>query len=353
MGVKVRIKRGQYYLDIYYHGTRRWESLHLTRTGNPAMDREKDKLAEICRAKREMQLVSGEYQVPDNVGGNAPLYDYIVGIRNGKQNKNNYNSLIAQLGKFPGGREIRLKQINEAWLMSWRRYLQDQGLARSTQSTYDNVLRAVLNQAEREHRIQVNPCKAVKGISSAASIKDILTNDDLEKLIATPIPAERNRPLADETRRAFLFACWTGLRISDIRTLKWRNIENDKLLLIMHKTKQIVEVPLHPMAKVQLEANDDRLVFPLVGRSRSNLIKYLKKWAAKAMVHKNIGWHTARRTFATLAVESGIDQYVISKLLGHTSIRQTATYSQVPITTKRAAVAKLPDFAIKEKRKNL
>lgn len=348
MGVKVRVKRGQYYLDIYHQGVRRWECLHLARTGNPAMDREMDRLADICRAKREMQLVSGEYNVPDKVGGNAPLYEYIVGIRDSKTSPENYTTLLSHLNKMPGGREIRLKQIGEPWLMAWRQYLQKRGLASSTQSTYDNVLRAVLNQAVKERRIPANPCKDVKCINPVVEIKDILTIADLEKLISTPVPVRKVRikGLPEEAKRAFLFACWTGLRISDLRTLEWRSIEQDKIRLLMKKTKKIVEIPLHPMAMVQLEANDDRLVFPLVGRAHSNLIKYFRKWAAAAGVDKHLGWHTARRTFATLAVESGVDQYVISKLLGHANIRQTAVYSQVPITTKRAAVAKLPDFGL-------
>lgn len=343
MGVKVRIKRGKYYLDIYQNGVRRWESLHLTRTGNPAMDRDRDRLAEICRAKRELQLVSGEYSVPDPVGGNAPLYEYIEGIKKGMARPQNYSTLLSHLGKFPGGREIRLKQVNEAWLMAWQRFLKDQGLASSTQSTYDNVMRAVLNQAVKEHRIPVNPCKGVRGISARVPIKDVLTNADLERLVATPIPSERGT-YGGEIKRAFLFACWTGLRISDLRTLEWKNIDGDKIRIVMRKTRQVLEIPIHQMAMVQLEANEDRLVFPIVGRAKGNLLPYLERWAKAAGVDKHLGWHTARRTFATLAVEAGVDQYVLSKLMGHTTMTHTAVYSQVPITTKREAVAKLPDF---------
>lgn len=340
MGVKVRVKRGKYYLDIYQNGVRRWESLHLTRTGNPALDKEQDRLAEICRAKREMQLVSGAYNVPDINGGRIPLYDYMEGIGAAKKNRKVYEETLKYIDKFTGGRIIRLNQVDEAWLMAWQKFLKDQGLASSTQRTYDAIMRAVLNQAEKERKIAHNPAKGVKGITVPDQIHDVLTIEDLEKLVATPMPGE----LGEEAKRAFLFACWTGLRISDIRTLQWRNIEAGKIRLVMHKTRQIVEVPLHPMAMVQLEANEDRLVFPKVGKTKTNVIVYFDRWAARAGVNKKIGWHTARRTFATLAVEAGVDQYVISKLLGHTSIRHTAVYSQVPITTKRDAVGKLPDF---------
>ena len=314
MGVKVRVKRGRYYLDIYQNRTRRWESLHMTRTGNAALDKEKDRLAEICRAKREMQLVSGEYKVVDGVGARIPLYDYIEALADTKNARQNYISALHWLERFPGGREIRLNQVDEAWLMAWQRYLLKSDLARATKQHYEAVVHTALNQAVRERRIQESPAKGVRAISRGVRIHDVLTEDDLQKLIDTPVGGR----LGSEIKRAFLFACWTGLRISDVRTLEWKNIDQDKIRLVMHKTEYVVEVPLHPMAKAQLVANNDRLVFPLVGRTKTNSITYFVRWAESAGVQKKIGWHTARRTFATLAVEAGVDQYVISKLLGHT-----------------------------------
>lgn len=340
MGVHVRIIKNHYYLDIYQNGARRCENLHMTRTGNAALDKEKDRMAEICRAKKEMQLLAGEYKIIDRSGARAPLYTYMEGIASTKKAKNHYSKALKYLAKFPGGMEIRLNQIDEAWLIAWQRFLQKEGLSSATVRHYDDAVRLVLNQAVRERRISHNPGHAVPGVTVVTKMPDILTREDLEKLVATPVGGE----LGEEARRAFLFACWTGLRISDIRTLEWKNIDGGKIRLVMHKTAQIVEVPLHPMAMAQLEANEEKLVFPKVGKTKTNCITYFDRWAADAGVDKKIGWHTARRTFATLAVEAGVDQYVISKLLGHTSIRHTATYSQVPITVKRSAVAKLPDF---------
>ena len=342
MGVYVRIIKNRYYLDIYHQGQRRLESLHMARTGIQNIDREKDKLAEICRAKREMQLVSGDYKVIDTTGGRAPLYAYMEAIASTKKAKNHYSKALKYLAKFPGGNEIRLNQIDPGWIKAWQRYLQKEGLASSTVRHYEDAVRMVLNQAVRERRIQSNPADAVKGVQVFTRILDTLTKEDLRKLIETPVTGT----LGAEARRAFLFACWTGLRISDIRTLRWRNIEAGRIRLQMHKTGQPVEIPLHPMAMVQLEANDDPegLVFPHVGRTKTNCITYFDQWAKAAGVDKKIGWHTARRTFATLAVEAGVDQYVISKILGHTTTRHTATYSQVPLPVKRAAIEKLPDF---------
>jgi site-specific recombinase XerD len=62
-------------------------------------------------------------------------------------------------------------------------------------------------------------------------------------------------------------------------------------------------------------------------------------------VSKNLTWHIARKTFATQALENRADIYTVSKLLGHKSIKQAATYASVTDRLKRAAVARLPDLA--------
>jgi hypothetical protein len=59
MGVKVREKRGKLYLDIYIGGKRTWESLRLTLTQDKAQNKELWKLADLCRSKRETQLLTG------------------------------------------------------------------------------------------------------------------------------------------------------------------------------------------------------------------------------------------------------------------------------------------------------
>jgi site-specific recombinase XerD len=87
-------------------------------------------------------------------------------------------------------------------------------------------------------------------------------------------------------------------------------------------------------------------VFNLPGSNRRLSYKVLKRWAKEAGLTKNIGWHTARRTFATLALENGADIYTVAKLLGHKSITQVAKYAKVTDTLRRKAVAALPEIKL-------
>lgn len=77
MGVKIRKKRRKLYLDIYENGKRKWEALHLTLTDDRVHNKEAMRLAEICRAKRELQVVSGEWGLLDPIAAKKPLYNYI------------------------------------------------------------------------------------------------------------------------------------------------------------------------------------------------------------------------------------------------------------------------------------
>jgi integrase len=154
-----------------------------------------------------------------------------------------------------------------------------------------------------------------------------------------------------EVRRAFLFACQTGLRISDLETLTWGQIERSPLQIIKRqkKTKNPVYIPLNETAAKlimdgKLHGNDD-LVFKFLYK-RDVLYRHLERWGTSAGMTKKLTWHTARRTFATLALESGVDIYTVSKLLGHKSIEQVAKYAKATDRLKRAAVVALPSIKI-------
>jgi integrase len=69
---------------------------------------------------------------------------------------------------------------------------------------------------------------------------------EVQALAKTPV----NRGLRTEVKQAFLFGCYTGLRISDLRTLVWGDIQSDPLQINkrQEKTELKAYVPLHSVA---------------------------------------------------------------------------------------------------------
>jgi integrase len=176
-----------------------------------------------------------------------------------------------------------------------------------------------------------------------------LNSDELKKLSETGI----NYYAGEEMVKAFLFACHTGLRISDLRTLMWGDIELNPRQIVKQqkKTEAQAYIPLNATAwnliDDQQKTHDNKApVFPTLHGKKHGHYARLKKWAKEAGITKEIGWHTARHTFAVLALEGGCDIYTLSKLLGHTDVKTTQIYAQATDKMKRAAVDALPAVEI-------
>ena len=72
----------------------------------------------------------------------------------------------------------------------------------------------------------------------------------------------------------------------------------------------------------------------------SSLQKAVKSAAKKAMIHKPIGCHTFRHSFATRLLENGYDIRTVQELLGHKNVNTTMIYTHV--MNKGALAVKSP-----------
>ena len=130
-------------------------------------------------------------------------------------------------------------------------------------------------------------------------------------------------------KQAFLFSCLCGLRVSDIRKLKWNDLQKSgeriRIEIKMQKTKEPLYLPISDEAlkwlPQQNEAKGDDLIFPLTHEGTIN--KILQKWAKDAGIIKHISFHVSRHTHATMMLTLGADLYTVSKLLGHKNIATT------------------------------
>ena len=152
---------------------------------------------------------------------------------------------------------------------------------------------------------------------------------------------------------AFLFACQCGLRLIDIENLVWGNITEDKVCFRQKKTDQMNYQPLSMSAKMILDKVKGKMdihhyndkVFNLPTRPTIN--NTIKTWAKKAGIkNKNVSFHSARHSFATISLGAGVDIYTVQKLLGHSDIASTQVYAKVTDHLKINAINKLPQIQI-------
>ena len=283
------------------------------------------------------------------------------------------NNLIKYVSDFTQGEKVLLTDVNKEWCEEFMFYLSktnsfvrnrfrkgsevenvttnektDKPLAKSTAKLYYNTFVCAMGAAESDGLI-TNPSRQVKAedkkvLKGDGTQREFLTAEELERMQATFV---RNQ----ETKRAFMFSCFVGLRISDIKSLTYGNIRceatakgDQKFIIrkVMKKTKKIVSVPLSNKALSYLPDDftqhpKDERVFDLPGESSMNGM--LKTWAKDAGVNKIVTFHTSRHTFATLALTLGADIYTTSKLLGHQNVRTTQIYAEVIDAKKEQAIS--------------
>ena len=347
MSVKIREKRGKLYLDIYTNGRRCWESLHLTLTGDSVQNRDTMRLAEICRSKRELQVVSGEWGILDPGSDKKTLYLFANEMADSGKYAVRINSVLQYLKKYQGGKTVQISRIDKKWLENFQEFLLKH-LSANTARNYILGIFQILNKAVQENIILRNPGREVEIIKREESERVFLNIEEMQKLADNEAKTE----LEKDVKKAFIFACYTGLRVSDLITITWGNIERNPPQIVKNQKKTGVRVyiPLHKTARTLIEDNilheQADLIFPWLNIIKNNRNLYLSKWADRANIGKTIGWHTARHTFAVKSLESGADIYTVSKLLGHTDITATQVYAKATDKMKREAVNALPEIVV-------
>ncbi|WP_233890469.1 site-specific integrase [Tenacibaculum piscium] len=123
----------------------------------------------------------------------------------------------------------------------------------------------------------------------------------------------------------FLFACFTGLRISDIQNLTDDNIIDEYIAFKSEKTGKFQKIKLNEPAKKFLHKD---VVF--LGKYTNECINENLKFIAKAsQIKKHLTFHVARHSFATNYLIKGGRIENLQKTLGHSNIRETMIYVHI------------------------
>jgi integrase len=125
------------------------------------------------------------------------------------------------------------------------------------------------------------------------------------------------------------------------------NAEGWYIRFQQQKTKDYEVLPITQQARDLLGKKEQpgRKVF--TGLKYSAYIGVaLTRWMMRSGVDRNITFHCARHTHATLLLNQGVDIYVVSKLLGHKNVKTTEIYAKVSNMKKNEAVNKIPRLSI-------
>ncbi|PIF32977.1 site-specific recombinase XerD [Flavobacterium sp. 9] len=123
----------------------------------------------------------------------------------------------------------------------------------------------------------------------------------------------------------FLFSCFTGLRISDIRAISLENVVNDILIFFAQKTGKLQRIQLSESALKFI--GNDKLFYGEYTDQHIN--RELKQIVKACGIKKNVTFHVSRHSFATNFLICGGRVEDLQKLLGHSEIKETMVYVHI------------------------
>lgn len=287
-------------------------------------------------------------------------------------NKHSYYYILKALAKHIiifSGEKTTIKEVDDEYCRGFLNYLKSEALnfnykksedesknddRRLTPNHQHHLLAKfgyVLNNAVSRNMMASNPLNKIpKELKPKAETgtREFLDIEEIKLLYK----AECKQP---QLKQSFLFCCLTGLRFSDVSTLKWEHliINSDGEMSIKKNMvkltkeyegaiskKAMLNVPVSVEAQRWLptRGEDKDLVFSLSDNETTN--DQLQRWMKEVGITKKITFHCSRHTTATLNLSLGVPIAEVSKLLGHTKISTTQIYADIMQDTLKSSVSK-------------
>lgn len=355
--------------ENYVGGKRKYEFLKLylipERTREDKAKNEATlALAKAIQSKRIVEVQNDAHGFQNTNKSRVNLLDYLenIGKQSAEQGSRNYARTVlntVRALKLFRGDYIAFRDVDKEFLSEFTDFLRQMPkaskygvlktggrLSNNSVVSYYGTLRTAINRAYKEGIITVNPTKEfdfASKVRQEPSRREYLTIDELKTLINTECRHEI-------VKRAFLFSCLCGLRVSDIRKLRWCDLQRSggrvRIEITMQKTKEPLYLPISDEALKWLpergEANGSDFIFPLTHERTVN--DTLQHWAKVAGITKHISFHVSRHTHATMMLTLGADLYTVSKLLGHKNIATTQIYAKIVDKKKEEAIGLIPNL---------
>lgn len=241
---------------------------------------------------------------------------------------------------------ISVAKVFTAWkLKEYETWLRNRGASWNTVSTYMRTLKAVYNRLVANKILEYNANLFDDIYTKVESqTKRALTEEQMNTLLRADF-----EELPEDVQNVFayflLMFLFRGMPFIDLAYLRKQDLKSNCITYCRHKTgrKIVVRIPKEAMDLFEKYRNKDTnsgYLFPILNdtekKEQEQYTRYRKvlrdfnrkldKLARLLLPGVRISSYTARHTWATLAFYAGIPIGIISKALGHSSIKVTETY---------------------------
>lgn len=239
-------------------------------------------------------------------------------------------------------------------------------LSSSTVNIIITVLKLAFSYAVEFDLIKVNPCDKIKRITNNREKKEVLAFTVHEQVKIEKYIDSLNNP----EYYGIILCLYTGLRIGELLALEWQDIDLNKGIMTKRKTlyttknekgewyyeinvpktkSSIRQIPLPNFIHTKLIElkKISKSNFVVSKKDGSIMQSKLLRWRfgelTKKISVRRLNFHSLRHTFATRALESGMDVKTLAEIMGHANASITLNiYAHSMIEHKKNMMNNLP-----------
>lgn len=310
-----------------------------------------DRLGKLCpEAKTDIEAILTGYCVERVSDDIVSMEDRINTFLTSKRLKGLKEKTIKEyraiLLLFASRARKRIETINSDDVRAHINYLlNERGLKAASAQTHCVALRSFFSWLEAEEIIEKNPMRRIKALKvNLQDARHPLTPEELE-LLRCGCKTDREKALVE-------FMVSSGCRVSEVAGIVVDQIDwNNRSVVVHGKGDKDRTVYFSVRAKLMMQkyivsrgggtalfVTTRREHSPMAARSIAGL---LRKIGEQAGEERHIHPHLMRHTFASNALNSGMDLTVIQKLMGHSDPRTTMIYAELRQDTIKQAYEKV------------
>ena len=259
-------------------------------------------------------------------------------------------------------RTVTLKQLDQ-----FAGQLREEGIQARSVARILSGVRSFYRFLTLEKEVEQDPTELLESPQIGKHLPEVLSVEEIDSIINV-IDVSKPEGIRDRAIIEVLYGC--GLRISELCNLRISQLYlEDKYIRVKGKGSKERLVPIEGVAidrvrewlvtrmGCKVKPSEEDYVFVSLTRgsrlSRISLFVYIKDYAERAGIKKNISPHTFRHSFATHLLEGGANLRAIQMMLGHEDISTTEIYMHIDKSKLRTEILEHhPRNILYEERKN-
>ncbi len=250
----------------------------------------------------------------------------------------NFIIVLGSLKNYHKKPRLSTELVTLQYVQQYTLYLINAGIENSTIKGYLKRIKRVLRYAVEQGYMQSSFNIDTFNLKEKQPFVVFLDKYEVENFAEVVVKS----PGEQEVKNCFLFRCYTGIRFSEMPYIDLNNLDEGVLSFYIPKTSKSHQIPLNRKA---LELLKKVKRFNPISQQKEN--QYIKILAKRAKIERPVQriklsgsvstvetfpkWklcssHTARRTWARIAYDAGVDILKISRYIGHSDIATTLKY---------------------------